>query len=83
MVAVGPQLLQPIFAQEHRGQVGLGVEIGGNHRYAKLRVHPSEVVPQGGLAYPSLVVEERYRGHGFLRMLRNAALVPTRIHTVW
>ena len=67
--AVRPQLLEPVFVEEHRGQVRLRIEVHGHHRVTELGVHPGEVIDQRGLADPPLVVEEGDRLHRALQMV--------------
>ncbi len=61
--SVGPELLDTVLLQEHAGQVGLRIEVGGDHRDPLIGIHPGQVIDQRGLSDPSLVVEEGDRLH--------------------
>jgi len=65
--AVAPQLLEAIITEERGREIGLRIEVGGEHPVAALGEHPGEVVSQTGRADPALVVEEgddRWVSHG-------------------
>src|SRR2546422_381315 len=58
MIAVRPELFQAIFVEKGSSQVRLRIEIGRKHTNSKIRVHPCEVVDEGGLSNSALVVKE-------------------------
>ena len=65
VIAVRPNIEQPLLGQEHRAEVGLRVHVHDDHRGAEFRVHPREMVDQRGLADAAPAVEEGDRLHCF------------------
>src|SRR5262245_16585968 len=61
-----PERLEPVFVEKRCRQIRLGIEVAGQDAHAQVGIHPGEMVNQGGLANPSLVVEEsdHRRPHG-------------------
>ena len=58
VVSIGPQCFKPFFVQKHGGEVGLWIQVHGQHFDSTFSEHPGQVVDKRSFADTALVVEK-------------------------